>query len=223
MSNTTQPQTPTLEQTLNRTDLGHFLYENRKPFFGALIAVVVCVLAFVGWKQMQEAKAIDQSVKVYEFQTKTWDEAKNNKMTPQELVQKFNALPAEVQNAPVMVPVALEMGKFLYEKGSYAEADGVLSKIDVTKNPLAKFFIGMQRYVILEKLGKLDESIATLEEVLKQEGGFMNALVATELGRLYLEKGEKGKAQSQFDYVISTYPNDEHAKLAKLYLAQMAK
>jgi predicted negative regulator of RcsB-dependent stress response len=215
--------TPTLEQTLNRTDFGHFMFENRKTFFGALMAVVLCVLAFLGWKQMQEASALERSVKVFEFQTRTWEEAKAGKITPQELVKKYTDLPADVQNSPVMVPVALEIGKFLFEKGSYAEADTVLTKVDVSQNPLGKFFVGMQRYVVLEKLGKTDEAITTLEEVLKQEGGFMNALVAVELGRLYLAKGEKGKAQTQFDYVVSTYPNDEHAKLAKLYLAQMTK
>ena len=216
-------QTPTLEQTLNRTDFGHFMYENRKPFFGALIAVVICILAFLGWRQSQEAGAIERSVKVFEFQSKEWTDAKAGKLTPQELTTKFNALPADIQATPVIVPVALEIGKFLFEKGAYAEADSVLSKVDVSKNPMGKFFVGMQRYVILEKLGKTDEAITTLEEILKQEGGFMNPLVAVELGRLYLTKGEKGKAQSQFDYVVSTYPNDEHAKLAKLYLAQMSK
>lgn len=221
MSETTQ--TPTLEQTLNRTDFGHFMYENRKAFFGALLAAVICVLAFVGWKQSQEASAVERSVKVFEFQTKTWVEAKDGKITPQDLIAKYNALPSDVLASPVMIPVSLEIGKFLFEKGSYAEADSVLSKVDVSKNPLGKFFVGMQRYVVLEKLGKTDEAITTLEEVLKQEETFMKPLVAVELGRLYLVKGEKGKAQTQFDYVISTFPNDEHAKLAKLYLAQMAK
>jgi predicted negative regulator of RcsB-dependent stress response len=199
------------------------MFENRKTFFGALVAVVICVLAFLGWKQMQEASALERSVKVFEFQTRTWEEAKAGKITPQELVKKYTDLPADVQKSPVMVPVALEIGKFLFEKGAFAEADTVLTKVDVSQNPLGKFFVGMQRYVVLEKLGKTDEAITTLEEVLKQEGGFMNALVAVELGRLYLAKGEKGKAQTQFDYVVSTYPNDEHAKLAKLYLAQMTK
>lgn len=216
-------QTPTIEQTLNRTDFGHFMYENRKAFFGAMIAAVVCVLGFLLWKQAQEASAVDRSVKVFEFQSKTWEEAKAGKITPKELTDKYAALPSDVHAAPVMVPVALEIGKFLFEKGSYAEADAVLSKLDVSKNSLGKFFVGMQRYVILEKLGKTDEAISTLEEVLKQEETFMKPLVAVELGRLYLLKGEKGKAQTQFDYVITTFPNDEHAKLAKLYLAQMSK
>lgn len=221
MSDTTQ--TPTLQQTLDRTDFGHFMYENRKAFFGALIAAVVCVLGFIAWKQSQEAASVERSVKVFEFQTKTWVEAKSGKITPQELLAKYNALPSEVLSSPVIIPVSLEMGKFLFEKGSFAEADAVLSKVDVSKNSLGKFFVGMQRYVILEKLGKTDEAIATLEGVLKLEEAFMKPLIAVELGRLYLTKGEKGKAQSQFDYVVATFPNDEHAKLSKLYLAQMAK
>lgn len=220
MSEATQAQT--IEQ-INKTDFGHFLYEYRKPFFAAMIAVAVAVLGFLGWKQAQEASALETSVKVFEFQKKTWTEAKAGKISSQDLVQQFNGLPADVQSAPVMMPVALEMGKFLFDKGSYAEAETILSRVDVSKSPLAKFFVGLQRYVVQEKLGKTDDAIATLEDMLKQEGGFMNAFVAVELGRLYLAKGEKGKAQSQFDYVVSTYPNDEHAKLAKLYLAEMKK
>ena len=220
MSEATQAQT--IEQ-INKTDFGHFLYEYRKPFFAAMVAVAIGVLGYLGYKQAREASALENSVKVFEFQKKTWQEAKAGKITPQDLTQKFSALSSDIQNSPVMIPVALEMGKFLYDKGSYAEAETILSKVDVSKNNLAKFFVGMQRYVVLEKLGKTDEAIATLEGILKQEGGFMNALVAVELGRLYLAKGEKGKAQTQFDYVVSTYPNDEHAKLAKLYLAEMKK
>jgi predicted negative regulator of RcsB-dependent stress response len=192
-------------------------------FVGAMVAALVCVLGFVAWRQIHEASAIENSVKVFEFQSKTWEDAKAGKMTPKELTDKYAALPSEVHAAPVMIPVALEIAKFLYEKGSYAEADAILSKVDVSKNDLGKFFVGMQRYVILEKLGKIDEAITTLEDVVKLEDNFMKPVASVELGRLYLAKGEKGKAQSQFDYVVSTFPNDEHAKLAKLYLAQMSK
>ncbi len=216
-------QSPSVQQTLDRTDLGHFLFENRKMFFGALLAAVICIIAFLGWRQAQESNAIERSVKVFEFQSKTWTEAKAGKITPKELTDKYSALPDDVKASPVMIPVALEIGKFLFEKGSYTEADAVLSKVDVSKNSLGKFFVGMQRYVILEKLGKLDEAITTLEDVVKLEDNFMKPVAGVELGRLYLAKGDKGKAQTQFDYVVTTFPNDEHAKLAKLYLAQMSK
>jgi len=81
----------------------------------------------------------------------------------------------------------------------------------------------MQRVAVLEKMGKLDEAIAALEPLAKNKDVLMPARVSVELGRLYLAKGEKGKAQTQFDYVMNTFPNDEQAKLAKLYLSQLAQ
>ena len=51
----------------------------------------------------------------------------------------------------------------------------------------------------------------------------MAARVNLELGRLNLLNGEKGKAQTHLEYVISTFPNDEEAKVAKLYLGKLAQ
>ena len=44
-------QTQTLEQTLNKTDLGHVIYENRKIFFAILVAILVGATGFLLWKQ----------------------------------------------------------------------------------------------------------------------------------------------------------------------------
>jgi tetratricopeptide (TPR) repeat protein len=139
-------------------------------------------------------------------------------------VNAFNGLSSEVQNAPIMIPVILEMGKFLYEKGNFTEAEEILSKLDGNvAHPVGAFFIGLQRSVVLEKLGKLDEAITSLENLLKNKDMFLKAKLSMELARLYVAKGEKGKAQTQLDYVISNFPNDELAKVAKLYLAQLAQ
>lgn len=224
MAEATQAQQPTLEQTLNRTDLGHTIFEHRKTFFGILIAVLVGALGFVFYKQSQKSAALETSVKVFEFQSGTWANAKTGKTTPAELVTAFEGLDAKVQAAPVMLPVVLEMSKFLYEKGNFAEADAILAKVTpATKHPVSSFFVSMQRAVVLEKLGKLDEAIAVMEPLAQNKEVVMPAKVSVELGRLYLAKGDKGKAQTQFDYVLNTFPNDEQAKLAKLYLSQMSK
>src|SRR5690606_17493158 len=149
---------------------------------------------------------------------------KASKLTPAELVKAFETLDKDVQNAPVMIPLALEMGKFLFEKGAYAEAETILSKVGQdNQHPVAAFFVGMQRAVHLEKMGKLQEASIVLESLAKKQEILMPAKVSVELGRIYLALNEKGKAQTQFDHVVSTYPNESEAKLAKLYLAQLAK
>lgn len=213
-------QTQTLEQSLNKTDFGHLLYENRKSIMAAVVAVLVLVTGYVFWKQSQKAKAESISMKVFEFQTKTWEGAKTGKVAVAELVKTFDGLDKEVQKSPVMVPVALEMGKFLHDKGALSEADGILSKVNIT-HPISAFFVGTQRAVILEKMGQIPQAIAVLEPLAKDKDGLMSAKVNVELGRLNLTNGEKGKAQTHFEYVLNTFPNDEQAKLAKLYMARL--
>lgn len=221
---TDMTDTQTLEQTLNKTDLGHVVYENRKIFFALVLGVLVAATGYVLFMQTKKSKALDHSEKVFEFQSKTWAEAKAGKIPAPELVKSFESLDTSIQSAPIMLPVVLEMTKFLAEKGSYVEADAILSKVaGTTKHPIASFFVGMQRAVVLEKLGKTDEAISNLEKMVQSKDALMPARISLELGRLYLVKGEKGKAQSQFEHVIANYPNDEQAKLAKLYLSQMAK
>jgi tetratricopeptide (TPR) repeat protein len=88
---------------------------------------------------------------------------------------------------------------------------------------VSAFFVGTQRAVILEKLNKIPEAIAVLEKLAQDKEAFLAAKINLELGRLNLMNGEKGKAQTHFEYVINTFPNDEQAKLAKLYMGKLAQ
>jgi predicted negative regulator of RcsB-dependent stress response len=218
MSDATQTQT--LEQSLNKTDFGHVIYENRKTIFGLILAILIGLMGFVLWKQSKKSQAHDISAKVFEFRTKTWTGAKEGKVAIPELVKQFEALDKDVQSSPVMLPVVLEMGKFLMDKGALNEADSVLSKVNAA-HPVSAFFVSMQRAVVLEKLGKLPEAVAVLEGLAKNKEVLMAPKVNFELGRLNLLNGDKAKAQTQFEYVINTFPNDEQAKLAKLYMAKL--
>lgn len=220
MSDATQNQT--LEQSLNKTDFGHVIYENRKLLIGIVVAFLVAVSGYVLWKQMKKKQAHEVSIQVFEFRTKTWEGAKEGKVAPSELVKQFESLSSEVQSSPIMVPLALEMGKFLLEKGNLSEADTILSKVSGTHS-VSRFFLGMQRAVVLEKMNKIPEAIAVLEDLAKDKEVLMGSKVNLELGRLNLMNGEKGKAQTHFEYVINTFPNDEQAKLAKLYMAKLGQ
>lgn len=217
-------QTPSLEQTLNKTDFGHTIYEYRKILLALIVVIFVGVVGWVLWMNSQESAAMDNSEEVYEFQSGVWSEAKEGKVTPSDLGKSFSALSEKVQTAPIMVPIVLEMSKFLYDKNSFEEAEMILSKVDGSlKHPVTASFVAMQRAVVLEKLGNVDGAIATLEAINKQKEVLLPAKLSVELGRLYLKKGEKGKAQTQFENVVNTYPNDDQARVAKLYLAQLAQ
>jgi predicted negative regulator of RcsB-dependent stress response len=215
-------QTQTLEQTLNKTDLGHLIYEYKNFFFAALIAVLAGATGYTLWKQSHKSAALERSVKVFEFQSGVWSDVKSGKKEVPELLKAYEALDEKVRTAPIMVPLVLEMTKFLSDKGLNAEAELILGKAgSEIAHPVTTFFLSMQRAVVLEKLGKITEAISVLEPLVQAKDALMPAKISLELGRLYLLKGEKAKAQSQFDSIISTYPNDEPAKLAKLYLQEL--
>lgn len=214
--------TQTLEETLNKTDFGHVIYENRKAFLGVIVAILIGVTGFLVWKQTQHASALNHSVSVFEFQTGIWADVKAGKTGVPELVSAFEKLDNGTKTAPVMLPVVLEMGQYLTEKGSLAEAEKILGQYSV-QNQIATFFVNMQRAVILEKMGKTAEAITALEKVAQNKESLVPGRVYLELGRLYKANGDKGKAQTQFDYVMNNYPNEAEAKMAKLYLAELAQ
>ena len=223
MSEATQTASQEFEQTLNKTDLGHTIYEHRKSLLGLLIAILIGATGYVFWKSAKESAAMENSIKVFEFQSGVWADVKAGKSDVAALMTSFDGLSEEIRKSPSILPVALEISKFLYEKENYAEAEKILSNLSELSHPIAQFFVSMQRVAVLEKLGKLDEAIGALEPLAKSKEVLMPARVSVELGRLYLAKGEKGKAQTQFDYVMNTFPNDEQAKIAKLYLSQLAQ
>lgn len=223
MSEATQTPSQEFEQALNKTDLGHTIYEHRKSLLGLLIAILVGATGYVFWQSSKESAAMENSIKVFEFQTGVWADVKSGKSDVDALMTAYEGLSEDIRKSPSVLPVSLEMSNFLYGKGNYAEAEKVLSHLSSLNHPVAQFFVSMQRVAILEKMGKLNEAVAVLEPLAKSKEVLMPARVSVELGRLYLAQGEKGKAQTQFDYVMNTFPNDEQAKLAKLYLSQLAQ
>ncbi len=215
-------QTQTLEQSLNKTDLGHNIYEYRKLLIAAVIALVVGTIGFVIWKQSVQSSHNAAAVEIFDFQTKVWTEAKAQKIPVDELMSLFRALPDQAKSAPLMLSLSLEMSKFLFDQGKFAEADEVLKSFEVGKgSAITGTFVAFQRSVILESLGKNDEAVALLEVVAQNKDSLFKPKLYLEIGRLSLAMGNKDKAKTSFEYVLNNYPNDEYAKLAKLYLSEV--
>jgi predicted negative regulator of RcsB-dependent stress response len=215
-------ETQTLEQSLNKTDLGHTIYENRKLFIALVVAVLLGTVGYAIWKQSHQSSQQEAAIKVFEFQTKVWTEAKASKISADDLMKSFGELSNEVKSSALMLPISLEMSKFFYDQNKFAEADSVLSSFDLKKvSPITGTIVSLQHAVVLENLGKLDEAIAGLEIVAQNKDSIMKPKLFLEIGRLALAKGDKVKAKTNFEYVLSDFPNDEYAKLAKLYLAEV--
>lgn len=218
MSETTPSQS--LEETLNKTDLGQVIYE-KKLLIGGLLAAVLVVV--IGWMAISNFKLSQQrkgSALVFEFQNEFWEKAKAGSISVDELIAGFNSLDESAKSSASILPLALEMSKFLAEKNASKEALELLSGVKAS-NSLSRFFITHQKTVFLENEGKIDEAISVIEEAKKSKELLMPAYLELVLGRLYLVKKNFNEAKAVFESIITTYPNDEEAKIAKLYLGEI--
>jgi predicted negative regulator of RcsB-dependent stress response len=209
-----------MEETLNKTDLGHVLYEKRKLLVTVMIALFVAVIAWMSVSSIKTAQEKKSSQLVFDFQNETWSKAKAGTLSVDELMTKFKALDEVAKSSAAMLPLSLEMSKFLVEKDAHQQALSLLEEVNPS-HELSKFFIVHQRAVLLEKVGKIDEAIKVITDAKKSNELLMPAHIELELGRLYLVKKDFTQAKSIFEEIINKYGNDEEAKTAKLYLGEI--
>lgn len=227
MSDITANQAPeaTLEQSLNKTDMGHWLYQHRKSFIAAVVVVLVGTIGYVAWKQQHESHLGALSEKVHQFEVSAVADLKAKKINPEEFVTKFGALATEVQTTPAMVPVAIDAANALREIGDSVKAEAVLAPMMKDKglspsNPAYMYVV--QNYAALAEInGKPEEAIRVLEAYVASGNKVFLSKTYLDLGRLYLAQNNKEKAKTNLEYVVTQYPNDELAKLARLYLQQI--
>ena len=218
MSETTSSQE--LEATLNKTDLGHIVYEKRKAIVAFIIALLVAVLGWMSVKSIKTNQEMKNSEMVFNFQNDVWNQVKAGKMSSDELLSKFESLDSAAKSSASIIPLALEVSKFLVEKNEADKAEKFLSQVQ-PGNDIGKFFVVHQRAVLLEKLNKIDEAIELVKSLKTKKDALMPAHLELLLGRLYMVKGDSQNAKATLEGVINTYPNDEEAKLAKLYLGEV--
>ncbi len=220
---TTQAPEATLQQTLDKTDFGHWMFEHRKSFIAAVVVAFVGASGVLLFKQYQHKKAQERSAEVAQFDMAVAAELRAGKVTPVEFDSKYKALSSDVKASPSMLPVALQTAAYLDGKGESAMAEGVLKDVVTAigaKSPL--YVLVAHSYAALaEKNGKADEAIKTLEAYIAEGHKIMITKAYLDLGRLYLAKNDTAKAKTNFDYIIANHPNDELAKMARMYLQQI--
>jgi tetratricopeptide (TPR) repeat protein len=90
-------------------------------------------------------------------------------------------------------------------------------KEKVDKDPNSKLFVPLAEEY--RKEGMLDEAIGVLLSGIEKQPGYMSARVS--LGKIYVEKAMLTEAQSEFEQVIRSIPDNlyAHKKLADIYRA----
>ena len=215
----------TLEQSLNKTDMGHWIYEHRKSFIAAIAVVLVGTIGFVGYKQQQKAELGRLSDQVSKFESTAVADLKAKKMPAAEFVASFKALDSKLQTTPSMVPVAIDSAAALREMGETKAAQEILKPMVSDKglkaSSAAYMFVALNYAALAESNGESDEAIRVLEAYVASGHKVFLTKAYLDLGRLYLAKKDTARAKTNLDYIVNNHPNDEMAKLARLYLQRL--
>ncbi|PIK15948.1 tetratricopeptide repeat protein [Halobacteriovorax sp. JY17] len=220
MATATTPHNP-VDEALYETELGAFIAKNKSSVIGLVVLIILGVFAWGGYVAYKSSQNDKLGAVVYEFKAKSFDSLVTKKIAPADYTKGYLEMASKVGSFVGLTPLAINSSDELTKQGDLEGSLKVLETVKDQSNPYIIYFIHSRMAVNHEDLGNVDKAIADLEKIVKANVKVMESKTYLDLGRLYLKKGEKAKAKTNFQYVIDNLGQAEFVKLAKLYLAGM--
>ncbi len=220
MATATTPHNP-VDEALQSTELGTFISRNKVSVIGFVVFIILGVFAWGGYSVYSNSKNDELSAVVYDYKDKNFAKLVAKTMTPADYTKGYLEMASNLKGFVGLTPLAINSSDELTKQGDLEGSLKVLETVKDQSNPYVTYFVHSRMAVNNEDLGKTDLAIANLETIVKANIKVMESKTYLDLGRLYLKKGEKAKAKTNFQYVIDNLGQAEFVKLAKLYLADM--
>lgn len=216
-------KTQTLDQTLDRTDFGHFVHTHKSLVIAIFVAIVVGTAGFSIYRNQSEESKEQALSEIYKFSSTKLTDFQNKKITKEEVMTNFNSLNPKVLKNPGIFALATDLAIELKNQGAIADAIKVLESAlgNYSNSNYAYYLMASNLAVLYEDNSQFDQAISTLEAITKSKVKVMESKTYFDLGRLYKLKGDTNNAHVNFNYVITNFASDEYAKLAKIYMSEM--
>lgn len=213
----------TLDQSLEKTDFGHFINTHKKTVMSAIAVLLIGLIGFSVYQTQEENSNQQVSYKVFEFSVTKLKEFKENKITKDQLATEYFNLGHKILKNPAIYVLATEVSLELRKQNDLATAIKVLAPVldTFSKSNFGYYFVAANLAVLYEENNELDNAIKTLETLSQAKVKTMEGKTYFDIARLYKMKGDTAKAKTGFEYVINNFATDEYAKVAKVFLTQM--
>jgi tetratricopeptide (TPR) repeat protein len=205
------------------------LYKKTEPYMRAILltigsAVVVWFLVYgiSGWMEHKSQAAAEQfgkAVKIYDADLTTDDTAaKSEDETPRfktekeradaafaaldELNKKWSGSDVARDSLVFRAGIFFDLGRYPEATDTYRKFLDQLKNKDVPLAALAKEGIGLS----LEAQGKLDEALTAYTQLEPSSGDFYKDRAMYAQARIYQKKGDKEKAKSIYQQILTKQP-----------------
>lgn len=221
----TNQDVQTLEETLNRTDLGSIINENKKSVMIVGAIGIILIIGYVIFSQIQTAKQNEILNEVAALETTLVEPflAPDGKMTAEEAVKKISEIETSLFSEPSIFPSMIAVLQKLHEEDKLTiqtleQAQGWLNVQD--KRSEIYLLSGLAIATLWEDQKQYDKALSIYSELIKRPGDLLKEKIFFHTGRMYLKTGNKEQGQKHFDFLFKEYENSQYAKLARLYLSE---
>jgi predicted negative regulator of RcsB-dependent stress response len=192
-----------------------------------IIVSVILIGSVVGvgvWSSVKNQQKEEQAQRYMTFIDNSLEKFKKGEIKSDEFIQASKDYLAQQDNPNRFILSLPEVYKKLEENNEtdkMVELYAAVTKNNTNSSSFLSYMLRIYYAFALEDQDKKDEAIQILEKNKKSKFNFMENILYFHLGRLYLAKGEKESATTNFTTVIEKYPDSEEAKMAEIYLTEM--
>lgn len=219
----TAQQGLSIDETLNKSDFGHFVNSNKKPILVSFAIAVVLVIAISFIKYQNDQTYVKSLNDVYSLNTSIFTPYLDGKIKADEYIEKFNTIDDKLLSIPTAAPLVMQGANKLIEDNKLEEASVQLRKVlnSLGKKHSLSLFIQIKLGALYEDLGKFDEALKTYESLATGSKGMMQGKIYLDLARMYQKNSMMEKARQNYEFVLANHKDTEYARLAQLYLEQL--
>lgn len=200
-----------------------FFQKYATPIVALAVCLIVGTAGYFTYDFIREKNESEALNSLYEFEKGTWKNFQEKKITTEQMIQEWNKLTQDVTTNKKIAFFAIQVIQPLMAEKKWDQATNILLPLTekYEKDPYVYYFLSNSLSGVYEDAGKLDEAIALIENILKQNIKLMEAKTYFDLGRLYNKRGQVDKAKTNFQYVIDNYPDDKMGHMARVYLQKI--
>ncbi len=218
---TKQQEAPSVEETLNKTDLGQVIADNKRPIMILGAVVVLLIIAYSIMVQVSASKAAAELDRAFKKRVELFKPFLEGAEKDDAFKAKLLKMDSDYLASPNLTPdFFTALNKLADDKAmDKATLDFALKWIGkMNKKNNLYILSALRTTALLEDNDRADEAITLLQEMLSNKIEFLNDKVNFDLGRMLLAKGEKEKARPHFQAVVDAKDVSEFQTMAKIYL-----
>lgn len=213
----------TVDETLNKTDFGQVINDNKKPILIIGAVIVVLIFAYSLFQSSQKSSMNLALSNAYDFKVQVIDAYTSKKIKSDEFINKMTKMPSSIKGEVSILPSVLAGVKVLTEEGKLQESATILEswKSQFSESSFAYFFTSFNLSQIYDDLNKKDEALEVLDTLKKSPIKILKSKILLDMARLQIATNQKDDAKSNLEIIVKDYKDSAESKEAQVLLTQL--